>query len=155
MSTHPATPLITVEILNAQELAARESWAARRFGGLVPRWVGREVAARAAAQIAEQLAEQGVRAVVRVVDPPDPAGETPPVVDADRAIWAEEEMVEVATVGVRDVHLAVSAIPFDMLDRVPPARAVRAVHDRIAGGVYDAVTAVNRVVGDVRRRRPG
>lgn len=62
-------PLIEVEILNAQELAARESWAARRVGPLVPRLVRREVAARAAEQLAEQLAEQGVRAEVRVVEP--------------------------------------------------------------------------------------
>jgi hypothetical protein len=65
----PLHPLIEVEILNAQELAARESWAARRFGTLVPRLVRREVAARAAEQLAEQLAEQGVRAEVRVVEP--------------------------------------------------------------------------------------
>ncbi len=65
----PFHPLIEVEILNAQELAARESWAARRFGALVPRLVRREVGARAAAQLAEQLAEQGVRAEVRVVAP--------------------------------------------------------------------------------------
>lgn len=65
----PHNPLIAVEILNSHELAARESWAARRFGTLVPRLVGREVAARAAQQLAEQLAEQGVRAEVRVVDP--------------------------------------------------------------------------------------
>lgn len=64
-----SNPLISVEILNAHELAARESWAARRFGTLVPRIVGREVAARAAQQMAEQLVEQGVRADVRIVHP--------------------------------------------------------------------------------------
>lgn len=62
-------PLLSVEILNAHELAARESFLARQFGTLVPRIVGREVAARAAAQLAQQLAEQGVRADVRVVSP--------------------------------------------------------------------------------------
>lgn len=64
-----ANPLISVEILNAHELAARESVLARRFGTLVPRIVGREVAARAAAQLAAQLAEQGVLADVRIVAP--------------------------------------------------------------------------------------
>jgi hypothetical protein len=68
MSDTP-NPLISVEILNAHELAARESWAARRFGTLVPRIVGREVAARAAQQMSEQLVEQGVRAEVRIVRP--------------------------------------------------------------------------------------
>jgi hypothetical protein len=70
--TSPVHPLLAVEILNAGELAARESWAARRFGTLVPRIVGREVAARAAEQMAEQLAAQGVRADVRVVAPRQP-----------------------------------------------------------------------------------
>lgn len=65
----PLNPLISVEIRNAHELAARESALARRFGTLVPRIVGREVAARAAAQLAEQLSEQGVRADVRIVAP--------------------------------------------------------------------------------------
>jgi hypothetical protein len=65
----PAHPVLLIEILNPHELAARESWAARHFGTLVPRVVGREVAARAAEQMAEQLAEQGVRAEVRIVAP--------------------------------------------------------------------------------------
>lgn len=66
----PGNPVITVEIRNAQELAAKESWAARRFGSLVPGMVNREVAAKAAQRMADQLAEQGVRAEVRVVAPP-------------------------------------------------------------------------------------
>ena len=70
--TSPVHPVLAVEILNAAELAARESWAARRFGALVPRLVGREVAARAAEQLAEQLAAQGVRAEVRIVAPRQP-----------------------------------------------------------------------------------
>lgn len=65
----PVHPVLLIEILNPHELAARESWAARHFGTLVPRVVGREVAARAAEQMAEQLAEQGVRAEVRIVAP--------------------------------------------------------------------------------------
>ncbi|MFC4947078.1 hypothetical protein [Pseudonocardia sp. GCM10023141] len=62
-------PMLSVEILNAHELASRESWVARRFGTLVPRIVGREVAARAAAQLVAGLTEQGVRAEVRIVEP--------------------------------------------------------------------------------------
>lgn len=65
----PVNPVLLIEILNPHELAARESWAARHFGTLVPRVVGREVAARAAEQMAEQLAEQGVQADVRIVVP--------------------------------------------------------------------------------------
>ncbi|MGI5125779.1 hypothetical protein ACQEVB_03075 [Pseudonocardia sp. CA-107938] len=66
-------PLLSVEILNAAELAARESWAARRFGALVPRLVVREVAARAATQMSRQLGAQGVEAEVKVVAPVLPA----------------------------------------------------------------------------------
>jgi hypothetical protein len=68
------TPPITVQIHNFQELAARESWAARRLGSLVPRLVGREVANRAAEQVAAGLTEQGVVADVHVADPRDPDG---------------------------------------------------------------------------------
>lgn len=62
-------PLLSIEILNAAELAARESWAARTFGALVPRLIVREVAARAAKQMSRQLDAQGVEAEVRVVAP--------------------------------------------------------------------------------------
>lgn len=62
-------PVLAVEILNAREVAAQQSWAARTFGGLVPRLVAREVATRAAQQMSSQLAAQGVEAEVRVVSP--------------------------------------------------------------------------------------
>lgn len=136
------TPPILVEIRNAQELAARESWAARRFGTLMPRRVGREVAQQAAGQMAEQLAAQGVRADVTVLGPEPP-----------RIVEEIEETVAVGTEGVREVHRTISAIPFDLLDGVPPARTVRAVHDRTADGVYDTVGAVNRLAGRLLRRR--
>lgn len=66
-------PLLSIEILNAAEVAARESWAARRFGALVPRLIVREVAVRAATQMSRQLDAQGVEADVRVVAPVLPA----------------------------------------------------------------------------------
>lgn len=66
-------PLLSVEILNAPELAARESWAARTFGALVPRLIVREVAARAATQMSRQLDAEGVEADVRIVAPALPA----------------------------------------------------------------------------------
>ncbi|MGE0300385.1 hypothetical protein [Pseudonocardia sp.] len=151
------TPPILVEILNAQELAARESWAARRFGALLPRRVGREVAGRAAEQLAAQLAAQGVRADVTVLAP-EPL---PPTALSDLADLSDlsdlsaglEEAVAVGTTGVREVHRTISAIPFDLLDGVPPARTVRAVHDRTADGVFDTVHAVNRLAGRLLRRR--
>lgn len=62
-------PLLSIEILNAAEVAARESWAARKFGSLVPRLIVREVASRAATQMSRQLGAQGIEAEVRVVAP--------------------------------------------------------------------------------------
>ena len=62
-------PLLSVEILNAAEVAARQSWAARRFGGMVPGLVVRAVATRAAEQMSRQLTAYGVEAEVRVVAP--------------------------------------------------------------------------------------
>jgi hypothetical protein len=141
------TPFLSVEILNAQELAARESWAAKRFGTLMPRRIGRDVAERAAGQMAEQLAAEGVRAEVRIVGPQPP---TP--------VEAIEENVAVGTASLREVHTTISAIPFDILDGVAPAPAVRAVHDRITDGVYDTVGAVSRLAGHILRgdrARPG
>ncbi|MGQ0576420.1 MAG: hypothetical protein ACT4RN_19770 [Pseudonocardia sp.] len=135
-------PLITVEIRNAPELAARESWAARRFGALVPRYVEREVVARAAARMVEQLAEQGVRADVRVLEPPGPP-----------APGRAEELLDGGTTGVRDMHMTIAAIPFDLLDGLAPARLVRRAHDRITGGVYDAVATANRAVAAGGHRR--
>lgn len=114
-ATAAITPAIRVDILNAQDLAARESWAARRFGTLMPRRVGREVAHRAAEQLADQLAAQGVRAEVTVL-----AAEEPPVAEQVEATLAA------GTAGVREMHRAISAIPFDAFDGVPATRAVRA-----------------------------
>lgn len=62
------------------------------------------------------------------------------------------EVLDTGVAGVREVHLTISAIPFDLLDRIPPARLVRVVHDRITAGVYDAVSAANRVAAGTRRR---
>jgi HAMP domain-containing protein len=71
----PGNPLLSIEILNAAEVAARQSWAARTFGALVPRMIVREVASRAAEQMSRQLTAQGVEAEVRVIAPALPASE--------------------------------------------------------------------------------
>jgi hypothetical protein len=81
---------------------------------------------------------------------------------AAHAAEAEERMAEelaavldVGTSGVRDVHRAISDVPFDILGSFGATREsaerVREVHDRTADGVYDAITAVNKAATSVYR----
>lgn len=68
-----------------------------------------------------------------------------------------EDAVALGTQTVRAVHEGIAAIPFAVLDTIPgvrhPARAVRAVHDTIAGGIYDTISAVNRGIGQGLREQ--
>ncbi len=61
-----ASSLIAIEILNAMELASKESWFASIFGSLTPRLVRRKVYERASRIIRDQLADFGVQAEVRI-----------------------------------------------------------------------------------------
>jgi hypothetical protein len=81
---------------------------------------------------------------------------------AAHAAEAEERMAEelaavldVGTSGVRDVHRAISDVPFDILGSFSatrdPAERVREVHDLAADGVYGAISAVNRAATGVLR----
>lgn len=58
--------LIAIEILNAMELASKESWFVGVFGSLSPRLVRRKVYDQAAGIIQDQLKDFGVEADVRV-----------------------------------------------------------------------------------------
>ncbi|MGI5125778.1 hypothetical protein ACQEVB_03070 [Pseudonocardia sp. CA-107938] len=64
-------------------------------------------------------------------------------------------VLDVGTTGVRDVHRAISDIPFDILGSFGATREsserVREVHDRTADGVYDAISAVNKAATSVYR----
>lgn len=62
--THGQSPVITVEIHNPFELAAKENILAGPAAKLAPRLIERIVYARAAAQIAEELEQKGVKAQV-------------------------------------------------------------------------------------------
>jgi len=81
---------------------------------------------------------------------------------AAHAAEAEERMAEelaavldVCTSGVRDVHRAISDVPFDVLGSFSATRGsselVREVHDRTADGVYDAISAVGKAATSVYR----
>jgi hypothetical protein len=81
---------------------------------------------------------------------------------AAHAAEAEERMAEelavvldVGTSSVRDVHRAISDIPFDILGSIDATRdsseRVREVHDRTTDGVYDAIAAVNNAATSVYR----
>lgn len=61
-------PLISVEILNTMELAAKESALAKAFGSLTPELVRREVYKQFYQRLCLQLQEQGVVAEVRLHD---------------------------------------------------------------------------------------
>lgn len=70
---------------------------------------------------------------------------------------AEElaEVLDARTSSVRDVHRAISDVPFDILGSFDATRdsseRVREVHDRTTDGVYDAITAVNKAATSVYR----
>lgn len=59
-------PMITIEILNPMEVAARESWVAGAVGNLSPPLIRSIVYKRAREQIVEQLRERGLQAKVEV-----------------------------------------------------------------------------------------
>ena len=60
-------PLLSVEILNPMELAAKDSWYGEKFGPLLPATVTRIVYQRAAGMLKTQLKEFGVEADVQVL----------------------------------------------------------------------------------------
>lgn len=61
-----AASVIGIEILNAMELARKESWFVGVFGSISPRLVRRKVCEQAAGIIRTQLLDYGVEADVRV-----------------------------------------------------------------------------------------
>lgn len=58
--------LITVELLNPMELAAKESWFARQFGSLTPALVHKLVYAQARERVEQQMPKFGATAEVKV-----------------------------------------------------------------------------------------
>ncbi|UDY22346.1 hypothetical protein [Nocardioides sp. Kera G14] len=58
--------LITIEILNPLEVAAKHSRAAKLLGGVTPAMISRIVYDQASTQILETLEEEGIAAEVRV-----------------------------------------------------------------------------------------
>jgi hypothetical protein len=68
---------------------------------------------------------------------------------------AETAVTAVATVA-QTGHLAIAAIPFEVLAAIPgargPARLVRGVHDNIADGVYESISALNKGINAAVRR---
>ena len=69
---------------------------------------------------------------------------------------ATEGAVEGGTRTVQILHYGIAAIPFTILELIPPTRdatrAVRMTHHFIADGVYGSISAVNRGVGWLLRR---
>ena len=67
-----------------------------------------------------------------------------------------EGAVEGGTRTVQVLHYGIAAIPFTILELIPPtrdaARMVRKTHHFIADGVYGGISLVNRGVGWLLRR---
>lgn len=67
-----------------------------------------------------------------------------------------ETMVDGGTATVRAVHHGIASIPFGILEAIPATslstKAVRKTHDAIAGGVYDTIIGVNRLLGEAARK---
>lgn len=78
--------------------------------------------------------------------------------DLTRSARVATEVVDVGVAGAKGVHQAIASIPFGILENIPAtragAKAVRGVHDAIAGGIYGALSAVNKEVSN-RLQRPG
>lgn len=68
-----------------------------------------------------------------------------------RAAVTATDVVHVGVSGVKTAHQTIADIPFTILENIPATRAgskaVRGVHDAIAGGIYGALSAVNKGVG--------
>jgi hypothetical protein len=68
---------------------------------------------------------------------------------------AETAVTAVATV-TQTGHLAMAAIPFEVLAAIPgarrPAKLVRGVHDNIADGVYESISSLNKGINAAVRR---
>src|SRR5690349_17455643 len=55
--------------------------------------------------------------------------------------------VELATDLAEDIHTAITA-PLALVDRIPAVGTLRRVHDRVRGGIYTGIRAINRLVFD-------
>ena len=86
-------------------------------------------------------------------------GELERIREARRVAAAQavaEGAVEGGTRTVQVLHYGIAAIPFTILELIPPTRdatrLVRKTHHFIADGVYGGISAVNRGVGWLLRR---
>ncbi|WNG46929.1 hypothetical protein F0U60_24465 [Archangium minus] len=64
-----------------------------------------------------------------------------------------QDAVDKGSTAVEQVHMRTAAVPFKLLEKVPPltapVRGVHAVHDLAVSGSYGMVRLVNRVAGKV------
>ena len=77
--------------------------------------------------------------------------------DADDVQKIAEVSVEGGTRTVQLVHHGIAAIPFGILEAIPPTRPVTKIvhvaHDLIANSVYGTISLANRGLGRLWRRR--
>ncbi len=76
-----------------------------------------------------------------------------------KAALTASEVMDAGVSSIKTAHHSISDIPFNILDNIPATRAgskaVRGVHNAIAGGIYDALSAVNRGVGERLQKKAG
>ena len=67
-----------------------------------------------------------------------------------------EQMLEVTTTSVEDMHRAISDVSFDILEAIPRTREagkrMRNVHDTYAGNLYGGVRVLSKGLGVLRER---
>lgn len=64
-----------------------------------------------------------------------------------------QDLIDQGATTVEDVHKAIAALPFDVLERIEiggeSAKQIRRIQDETIGAVYDLIRSINRQVGDL------
>lgn len=64
-----------------------------------------------------------------------------------------QELIDQGATTVEDVHKAIAALPFDILERIEiggeSAKQIKQIQDETIGAVYDLIRTINRQVGDL------
>lgn len=66
-----------------------------------------------------------------------------------------QKAIEDGATTVEQVHLSISTMPFDVLERIDalqtPVNAARDVHDQTVGNIYETIRLLNDRAGDLAR----
>lgn len=66
-----------------------------------------------------------------------------------------QKAIEDGATTVEQVHLSISSMPFDVLERIDalqaPVNTAREVHDQTVGNIYETIRLLNERAGDLAR----